>query len=117
MTPGTDALHPIGYAGTSDTIAGVLSIADSYFQLTGRGLSVNDLSLPRGGKYDIASNYSEGGNHISHRNGKDADFNTQDLGGQATNCFSDKDYKQILQAHNLAYDVCHPGGAYHVRFR
>lgn len=115
-SPGSVSLHPQGTAGTSDALLRTADIAQGYFQVTGRGLSINDLSLPRGGKFDLAGTFGEGGAHSSHRTGKDADFNSTDLGGQTTSCFSDKQLQQILIANNVGFKVCHTGGAYHVRF-
>lgn len=80
-SPASVGLHEKGASGTSDAVSGVTAIAQDYFQVTGRGLSVNDLSLPRGGKFDLATSYNEAGAHGSHRLGKDADFNSTDLGG------------------------------------
>lgn len=114
-SPSSISFHPRGTAGTSDTLLGVASIAQGYFQVTGRGLSINDLSLPRGGKFDLAGTFGEGGAHSSHRNGKDADFNSIDLGGQSTSCFTDKQLQQVLIANNVGFKDCHMGGAYHVR--
>ncbi|NGZ09729.1 MAG: hypothetical protein CV088_10135 [Nitrospira sp. LK70] len=118
-SPASVTLHERGAVGTSDAVSGVLGIAQDYFQVTGRGLSVNDLSLPRGGKFDLAAGYAEGGAHASHRTGKDADFNSTDLGGRSINCLTDKQYQVILDAHNVGYRVCHTdtGGSYHVRFK
>ena len=110
------SLHPRGTAGTSDTLLRTAGIAQGYFQVTGRGLSINDLSLPRGGKFDIAGTFGEGGEHSSHRTGKDADFNSTDLGGQSTSCFTDKQLQQVFIANNVGFKTCHTGGAYHVRF-
>ena len=115
-SPSSVSLHPQGTAGASDTLLYTAGIAQGYFQITGRGLSINDLSLPRGGKFDIAGNFSESGAHSSHRTGKDVDFNSTDLGGQTTSCFTDKQFQQLLIANNVGFKDCHTGGAYHVRF-
>lgn len=118
-SPASTGLHEKGTSGTSDAISGVIAIGQDYFQMTGRGLSVNDLSLPRGGKFDLAASYNETGAHVSHRLGKDVDFNSTDLGGRPINCLTDKQYQAILDRHNVGYHICHvdTGGSYHVRFK
>ena len=118
-SPPSVTLHAKGASGTRDAVSGVIGIAQDYFAVTGRGLSVNDLSLPRGGKFDLAAGYAESGEHASHRLGKDADFNSTDLGGRSISCFADKLYQAILDAHNVGYRVCHvdKGGGYHARFK
>lgn len=118
-SPNSVGLHQRGAAGTSDAISGVSAIAQDYFSVAGQGLSVNDLSLPRGGKFDLAAGYNENGAHASHRIGKDADFNSTDLGGRPINCLTDKRYQAILDAHNVGFRICHvdTGGSYHVRFK
>lgn len=115
-SPSSLNLHPHGSAGTSDTLLKTISIAQAYALMTGRGLSINDLSLPRGGKFDLSGIYNEDGEHSSHRTGKDVDFNSTDLGGQTTNCLIDKQFQQILDANHVSFRTCHTGGAYHVRF-
>lgn len=118
-SPASVGLHKRGVSGTSDAVSGVSAIAQDYFYVSGQGLSVNDLSLPRGGKFDLAAGYTEGGEHASHRLGKDADFNSTDLGGRSTSCFTDKRYQAILDRHNVGYRICHvdKGGGYHARFK
>ena len=118
-SPASVGLHKRGVSGTSDAVSGVSAIAQDYFYVSGQGLSVNDLSLPQGGKFDLAAGYNEGGEHASHRLGKDADFNSTDLGGRSTSCFTDKRYQAILDRHNVGYRICHvdKGGGYHARFK
>lgn len=118
-SPASVTLHEKGTGGTSDAVSGVIGIAQDYFQVTGRALSVKDLSLPRGGKFDLAAGYAEGGEHASHRLGKDADFNSTDLGGGSISCFTDKRYQAILDRHHVGYRICHvdKGGGYHARFK
>lgn len=82
---GTDT-HPDGTWGTSDTINKLEKIAKEYFNRSGRILSVNDLSLPDGGLFDLKADWSPP--HKTHRTGTDADINR---GG--VNCFYDKDLR------------------------
>ncbi len=46
-----------------------------YPELLTKKLSINDISLPRGGLFDIDGDWDEIGGHSTHRNGKDADIN------------------------------------------
>lgn len=59
----------------------MIAIAETYFYLTGRKLSLNDSSLKYGGVID---NKHGGGResdcHISHRRGNDIDLNKADSG-------------------------------------
>jgi hypothetical protein len=70
-----EAAHPdpVGWYGTALSVQMLPLIAENYFVLSGRRLSVNDMSLPRGGLFDIYGNWSKP--HGSHREGKDADIN------------------------------------------
>jgi hypothetical protein len=47
------ATHPEGTSAAPQTIATLMKIAREYRTLTGSKLSVNDLSLPAGGVFDI----------------------------------------------------------------
>lgn len=49
---GTDT-HPEGTRGKPDTIERLQKIAQEYFKFAGRKLSINDLSLPKGGLFDL----------------------------------------------------------------
>jgi hypothetical protein len=61
------------FFGTADTIFSLIEIADEYSDMTTRLLSVNDMSLPKGGLFDINSNYATP--HTWHRVGQSADIN------------------------------------------
>lgn len=116
-----DTRHPKGSSGTSDTLIGIAAIAQSYLDKKGAGLRINDLSLPRGGKFDLGGAYQENDPaHVSHRTGKDVDIGHVDLAGKSTNCFAGKDMQQILTENGVGpIRLCEttPGGAYHVRFK
>lgn len=77
-----EADHPEAFYGTPDTISTLKEIADKYYALTenengpetpGRILSVNDMSLPRGGLFDIEADWVKP--HKTHRRGTDVDIN------------------------------------------
>jgi hypothetical protein len=110
-----DTFHPQGSSGTSETLTGIARIALGYQSKKGAGLKINDLSLPRGGKFDLGANYSENSPHASHRTGKDVDIGKVDLAGNLTNCFSDKNLQQILKANGVGFTLCHSSHT-HVRF-
>lgn len=69
----------------------LLKIAVVYHKITGNRLSVNDMSLPVGGLYDVYQNWINP--HAGHRTGKAADINHQDMGGVYSDCEQDKALK------------------------
>jgi hypothetical protein len=86
--------HPEGTYGTAETLYMLTYIAGYYRASTGgRKLSVNDLSLPYGGLFDLNSNWAP--KHDTHRDGKDADINHEDGGGGTINC-QDKESADYL---------------------
>ena len=110
--------HPFGASGTSDALNHLRTFALIYKLLTGNKVSINDLSLPRGGKYDVAAGYNEGGKHIAHRLGRDADFNHLDVAGKDINCFTDVLMQLALATVGATHKLCHTdiGGSYHAQF-
>lgn len=74
--PGTDGSHKdsVAFAGSAFTLRTLPLIAEFYFSSSGRTLSVNDVSLPKGGVFDLNSNWKS--EHQTHRNGDDVDINT-----------------------------------------
>jgi len=113
-----DTRHPIGSSGTSDTLIGTAAIAQGYLSKKGAGLKINDLSLPRGGKFDLGGAYGENDKHASHRTGKDVDIGKVNLAGTSIDCFKSKDLQQLLTANGVGrVRLCEaPPGAYHIRF-
>ncbi|MBI5197218.1 MAG: hypothetical protein HZA19_01270 [Nitrospirae bacterium] len=117
---GGTGTHPEGTYGTSKTLTRLQAIADAYFEFTDRKLSVNDLSLPWGGLFDINNNWLPP--HQTHRFGTDADINRTDGGGVLTNCPDDKMLEQSIQETNRSLSggkaalKCEPGGYKHVDF-
>lgn len=65
--------HPVGHYGTTNTIENLKKIAEAYYKLSGRILSVNDMSLPKGGLFDWQATWEPP--HITHRTGTDVDIN------------------------------------------
>lgn len=66
----TDA---VAYSGTADAVFYLTAIAELYNQLSNSVLSVNDMSLVKGGLFDIKNNYTVP--HRTHRTGQSADIN------------------------------------------
>lgn len=64
-------------------------IAENYFVLSGRLLSINDMSLIKGGLFDIDAQWTTP--HSSHREGKDADINREGIG-----CDQDRDLRTAV---------------------
>jgi len=88
---------PEGHWGTEDTIEKLKEIAEVYYDLTDRILSINDISLPRGGLFDYEETWNPP--HAEHRTGTDADINR----GQGPNnediidCYHDKDLRRAVE--------------------
>lgn len=72
---GGTVTHPEGHWGTEDTIEKLKKIGVAYYNITKktRVLSINDISLPRGGLFDYKNTWKPP--HKSHRTGTDADIN------------------------------------------
>jgi hypothetical protein len=90
---GTDT-HSEGTYGTLDTIKKLQKISNQYFYRTDRKLSINDISLPKGGLLDYKATWAPP--HKEHRIGTDADINRKDGGGVFTNCWEDKALKNAV---------------------
>jgi hypothetical protein len=79
-------------------------IAENYFVLSRRLLSINDMSLIKGGLFDIMINTPPWKPpHSSHREGKDADINQDGVG-----CDQDRDLRTA--ADQLLNKVKMPSG-------
>jgi len=75
-----DAAHTdaVAFYGTGSALGNLSSIADWYNWIFGRTLSVNDMSLIRGGLFDVHSDYSTP--HSWHRTGESVDINKSENG-------------------------------------
>jgi murein endopeptidase len=87
--------HPQGTYAKPETIETLLEIAKNYREISGSKLSVNDLSLPAGGLFDIRDNWQTP--HKSHREGIDADINRTNIEGEFTLCEDDLDLKEAIK--------------------
>lgn len=88
---------PEGHWGTKDTINKLKEIAEEYYDLTDRILSINDISLPRGGLFDYKKTWKPP--HDSHRTGTDADIN-QGQGPENVDkipCYKNKILKEAIK--------------------
>ncbi len=126
---GTDK-HPEGIYGTQKTLTRLQAISGAYLEATGRKLSINDLSLPWGGLFDLCGTWNPAdkcgtpphGGHSTHRLGTDADINRTDGGGEKTDCLDDDMLKQAIVEANRsmpggkAVRKCESGGRKHVDF-
>lgn len=71
--PGVTSKHIANHYGTSSTVGTLSLIAWRYFEDTGGdSLGINDMSLPKGGLFDIKNNWAPP--HYEHRTGTDADI-------------------------------------------
>ncbi len=81
--------HAVGFTGTPLALQMLPLVAQNYFVLSGRLLSINDMSLIKGGLFDYkASEKPWEPPHKSHREGKDADINQDKIG-----CDQDRDLR------------------------
>lgn len=74
--PDTKHLDAIAYGATPFAQRALPIIAEFYAFHSGRLLSINDMSLPKGGLFDITGQWVP--KHTDHRDGKDADINRFD---------------------------------------
>lgn len=65
--------NEVAYNGTLSTVLLLQVLGDAYKKHSGRKISVNDMSLPRGGVFDISKNWNA--DHYTHHIGKDVDLN------------------------------------------
>lgn len=70
-----DLYHTLeeAYYGLPTTVETLKLISENYFILSERKLSINDMSLRKGGQFDVYGNWKSP--HKSHREGKDVDLN------------------------------------------
>lgn len=85
------ANHPEGQWGTRVTLDALQKIARLYRIFSGTQLSVNDISLPKGGVFDFKATYAPP--HDEHRVGTDVDINQ--LGFPL--CPQDQDLRQAVE--------------------
>ena len=93
---GDNATHPDGVYGTGDTIDKLERISKKYKGRTGRPLSVNDISLIKGGLMDWKTTWNPP--HHTHRRGTDVDINTTDGGGSTIACFQNPELRLAVIA-------------------
>lgn len=97
--------HPdsVAFYGAPLTLEVLPAIALVYLLLSDRKLSVNDISLPKGGLFDIAHDWKPKPGHDTHREGKDVDINQENI-----KCENDHDLK--LAVNQLLLKVKLPSG-------
>ncbi len=76
--------HPNGTYAKTGTINKLEKIANDYYGITNNKLSINDMSLPWGGMFDLNGQWwvdkTKGNGHVSHRTGTSIDINSKDAG-------------------------------------
>ncbi len=76
--------HPVNNFGTPDVVDNLIpTLAQKYREIREKDghtgvLSINDLSLPFGGVFDLNAQLNDAGGHFSHEIGIDVDINTLD---------------------------------------
>ena len=88
--PGVTSLHYDNHYGTSSTIARVAAMACDYYENTNIAIDINDLSLERGGVFDIENNWKKP--HSLHRKGKSVDVNHRGVKEKLLDKLAEKDY-------------------------
>lgn len=121
---GTDPFHTdsVSYAGTPKSVHVIPLIASTYFIYSERKLSVNDMSLPKGGVFEARDNWSETSfdwkaPHRTHRDGFDVDINKGGL-----KCLDDPELRQAVdqlldppqQSGRTTALLCESGGRKHI---
>lgn len=96
-TPGedddTNHPHSAAFYATPHSLAILRKVADSYNDGTGDKLSVNDMSLPAGGLFDVKGDWNEK-LHQFHRDGNDVDINIRGV-----SCGDDEDLRKAVDEH------------------
>lgn len=72
-SPDYNHTNDVAFHATGSALYLLLVLADEYKSISGRTLSVNDMSLPKGGLFDIKGTWQP--SHFTHHVGKDADLN------------------------------------------
>jgi len=72
---GATGSHPGNHYGTPETTTRIAAIATDYFEATGIAIGINDMSLERGGLFDIGPPYGPFWStpHKRHRTGRSVD--------------------------------------------
>ena len=88
--PDVNHTDAVAFYGTDSAIGNIYKIAGWYNWLTEKRfkLSINDMSLIKGGLFDINGDYSAP--HRSHRTGESADINKDVLNGVKLDCTKNK---------------------------
>ncbi len=81
--------NEVAYNGTLSTVLLLQVLGDAYKKHSGRKISVNDMSLPRGGVFDISKNWNA--DHYTHHIGKDVDLNRDGIA-----CDKNSELKQTI---------------------
>lgn len=133
--PDSKFSHPKANYARQSTKNQLKDIAKMYYETSGYYLSVNDISLPMGGLFDLNDHWwvadTPGNGHVSHRIGSDADINqaplisfdaNSEVYGPTIPCLNDKKLRQavkkIATLHKSWFTdlFCEPGGRKHIRF-
>ena len=97
---GDKPAHPKNHFGTAIALEKLQQIAQKYFNTTNdennpteqkRKLKINDISLVRGGVFDLNLNWvgdNQNDPHWGHRTGTEVDIETKDSLGNDTSCTS-----------------------------
>ena len=84
QTPTGEDRHPVNNYGTADVVFDQIPLLAQFYRVARKKdgytgvLSINDLSLPFGGVFDLNKQLNDAGGHVSHEIGIDVDINTSD---------------------------------------
>lgn len=113
---GETARHPSNHFGSANANDKLKKAAAIYLEKAKKKLSINDMSLPKGGMLDLCGTYNPAticseapkGGHDTHRTGTDADIDQ--LG---VPCLNDKDFRRAVIEAGARFK-CESGGRKHV---
>ncbi|MBI1824439.1 MAG: hypothetical protein HYR80_10055 [Nitrospirae bacterium] len=71
---GKTGSHSSNHFGTAGTNAMIRAMAKDYYNINHESIGINDMSLPKGGLFDVNANWSPDPGHVLHREGKSVDI-------------------------------------------
>jgi hypothetical protein len=107
-TPETNHVDDVAFGADFLTHQMIPAIAEEYTALSGRTLSINDISLPKGGVFDYL-NLNWLGPHNSHREGNDVDINQGVVNQYVEPCSTDVNLRQAVNTYLVPLPAAPPG--------
>ena len=92
--------HPGNHFATPDTNTKIKQVAWEYYQQFNEKLTINDMGLVWGGRYNTFSPYNcwvDGSEHVYHRYGRQVDIRSADMSAEKRNCLNEIACKYQVQ--------------------